>query len=1445
MNVGVLKVSLQLDTAEFKKALSSIEAQLKTVAAQGVPKFNTKGFADVNAAANEMKKALGAALPISDQLTKRLGEQEKQQSILAQALQKTIAKHGEGSLAAQKQELALQKLQNNIDQTKAALKNLDTTASSTAKSLDSIGTGANDVSMQLRTINGIVPNLTTAMMGLAAISFAGMGIALANITGFANEQIKSVNLLQAQLGLTAQEAEELGKVAEEVFTGAFGASLSEASQAVGIVRQQLGAMPSSELQAVTEGAFAISDAFKQDLPRTIDAIKSLMSDFGMTSTQALDFLSKGFQDGLNRGEDFLQSVTEYAPQFANNGFAASEFFSVMQSGLQGGILGTDKAADAFKEFGVRIQDGSKLTRTALTQLGIEDVLTQLSNGTMTVADSFPTVISAIQSVNDPLLQAQIGVALFGTQWEDMGARAMLSLSTTQTSMQDMVGATDSLMTQYNDLGVIGTMVFREILVALSPLADLLLYFANAVLPQVLGAFAGLKSGLERIVNSIISAANSWGEGVGVNFANGILSSISYAVSAVQQLGDAIAYWLTPQSPPPILPDLDVWGRETAQVYVDAFNDADVGVLRELGSSIAASFQSISGATSNGVSTVIKTITQASTQASRLAQTFDRVERASDDLGQSQMTLAQAQQRLKDITASYDRVLSPLRKQLEGIRDAEEAINREQRIKELQDQISGTKSEAENALTPIKRQLRDIAKEQRKSELLADIEEYKKAASDTNPERAQAGALKLAQAQLELQALELEHQIELEQDKQAEVDRVTEAKKAQLELDRIATEQSISAIERQRDASLEAAQAIADAMQSAQGSGGGKGVDEAAKKAEEARKAQEAYNYSIADTEGKLGILRNKLASVEQGSAEYYQILGQVAGLEETQAKEQDALSEKAIAASKARIDAERNYNFQVANTTGKLGILRGELANVETGSVEYFSILGQIASLEAQAAREAEALAKGVGGAGSAAGGAGIGLASMKDMLSQMPTPINTVEEALSGVTSQYTANLEGIKELKLEMGGLASTATETIVPLQTFGSFMLSNIVPAVLGAATAIMLSFVPAMFTAAAAAWSAVAAFAAAAAPIVALAAVGALIGVAWSTNFLGIQDITFSVLGAIQGVITNVIGFITGFWQSNGDSIKGNAQNVWNTVLSTITSVLDNVRGVISTFVGFITSFWQANGATILTNATDIWTKVYNIIKTSVQLIGAIITNVFTVGSTIISTMLGIIQTIVVKVWGFIVGFITTNSDTIKLVVDTLWNGIKNTIDLVLGVIQGIVTAALGIITGDWDKAKEGISTIVESLVTFVRAQFDNLKTFVTTIGPEMLEAAKSIGTAIIDGIANGISNGAQTIVSAAKGAAKSALDAAKGFLGINSPSKVFEMQVGANIIEGMALGLRDIDPIQRAMSDLVSSIVPSTSGASQTNTNWNVTINTTQPTSNVLSGLALRQQLIGG
>ena len=67
---------------------------------------------------------------------------------------------------------------------------------------------------------------------------------------------------------------------------------------------------------------------------------------------------------------------------------------------------------------------------------------------------------------------------------------------------------------------------------------------------------------------------------------------------------------------------------------------------------------------------------------------------------------------------------------------------------------------------------------------------------------------------------------------------------------------------------------------------------------------------------------------------------------------------------------------------------------------------------------------------------------------------------------------------------------------------------------------------------------------------------------------------------------------------------------------------------------------------------------------------------------------------------------------------------------------------------------------------------------------------ALGKAIIDGIIAGLKNAGEALFGAMKGLATEALGAAKGVLGIKSPSRVFRDEVGAMIPEGMAVGVEE-------------------------------------------------------
>ena len=220
------------------------------------------------------------------------------------------------------------------------------------------------------------------------------------VVSFSAEAAGAVNDLEARLGVTEERAEELGGVAKEVFQNNFGGSIAEATQAVGEVEralQSLGTVGSEELQKITEGAFALQDTFEVDMGASVDGVKALMSQFGLSSQESLDLITAGFQKGLP--EDFLESITEYSIQFNEAGFSADQMFSILATGAEQGVLGTDKIGDAVKEFRIRFMEQGDAVMQAST-----DVFNALGESFQLDPNAVIAVSNDVAAVEEALLK---------------------------------------------------------------------------------------------------------------------------------------------------------------------------------------------------------------------------------------------------------------------------------------------------------------------------------------------------------------------------------------------------------------------------------------------------------------------------------------------------------------------------------------------------------------------------------------------------------------------------------------------------------------------------------------------------------------------------------------------------------------------------------------------------------------------------------------------------------------------------------------------------------------------------------------------------------------------------------------------------------------------------------------------------------------------------------
>ena len=386
--------------------------------------------------------------------------------------------------------------------------------------------------------------LVAGLPALAATAAAAVGAAVvgavAGAINLADQARQNVAEFQAQLGVSVTEAERLGSVAEQVFGDNWTGSLTEAAAAVTNVRREVQGLAENELRQVTGATVAIAETFGEEQQRVAAAVQSVMQATGLGAQEATDFITRGFQKGLNSSGDFLDTLTEYAPQFEKAKIGGGELFSLLETGAAKGALGTDKIADAFKEFGLTVVDVSDDSKAVYKELGLsQDALVKgINDGSITQAQAFEKVTNALAEVKGTADRTRIGAAIFGGAGEDF-ANGLTQLDLTKTSLKDLGGATDSLNARYGSFRDLFTGVWRQVQVAILPVGKELLGLANEAMPAVKDALNQVTPIVTMVVRFLVDGFRQGREAAG-QFATTFGPQIERAVTtfrpAVQAIG---------------------------------------------------------------------------------------------------------------------------------------------------------------------------------------------------------------------------------------------------------------------------------------------------------------------------------------------------------------------------------------------------------------------------------------------------------------------------------------------------------------------------------------------------------------------------------------------------------------------------------------------------------------------------------------------------------------------------------------------------------------------------------------------------------------------------------------------------------------------------------------------------------------------------------------------
>lgn len=288
-----------------------------------------------------------------------------------------------------------------------------------------------------------------------------------------------------------------------------------------------------------------------------------------------------------------------------------------------------------------------------------------------------------------------------------------------------------------------------------------------------------------------------------------------------------------------------------------------------------------------------------------------------------------------------------------------------------------------------------------------------------------------------------------------------------------------------------------------------------------------------------------------------------------------------------------------------------------------------------------------------------------------------------------------------------------------------------------------------------------------------------------------------------------------------------QNLGNAIMPIITAAIQTIAPVLSTLVSNI-------GQTMSVIATAV-TPVINNIAALIQAVLPAIQSAFQIWGTyiqgVINAVFPFIQTVVTSVMNVVNAIITTvlaaiNGDWsgvwegIKNIASSVWDGIQSVVSGAINAVSGVISSVLsgisGIFSNVWNGIKGAVSSAWSGITSAVSSGVSSMMNFITSIPSRIMGVFSgagswllSAGKNIIQGLINGITNAIGGAISAVKNAVGGIIDGAKSLLGIASPSKVFDREIGRMIPAGLGRGVSENErAATRPVEDMVDSLLPS-------------------------------------
>lgn len=312
-----------------------------------------------------------------------------------------------------------------------------------------------------------------------------VGIATAAVTAGASLE-SAVDKYIAKAGKSVEETEKYKKVLTDINDANFGEGYEDIANSMAIVEQQMrGLDDAADLENITKKAYYLKDAFDAEINESVRAAKMLMEQWGMSADEAFELINQGYQKGLDKNGDLLDSINEYSVHFRQIGLSATDMFNTFSLGAESGAFSIDKVGDAIKEMGIRLKDGTATDTLKSMKLNANELEKAFIEGGEKGSWAFGEIVKGLQNIKDPLKQNQAGVTIFGTMWEDLGKDAVFSMTSYGEAFDETANTMSSSMDKmYNNTKSSAESSIKRIKTISANLGTKLLPVVNKVLDKV-------------------------------------------------------------------------------------------------------------------------------------------------------------------------------------------------------------------------------------------------------------------------------------------------------------------------------------------------------------------------------------------------------------------------------------------------------------------------------------------------------------------------------------------------------------------------------------------------------------------------------------------------------------------------------------------------------------------------------------------------------------------------------------------------------------------------------------------------------------------------------------------------------------------------------------------------------------------------------------------------